>query len=62
MLTGEEKVNPCECTVYDAVYQYLRTCFGLDRKFIKTAQADWDINEEILKKVLEDMEKEATNE
>ena len=61
MLTGEDKVNPCECNVYDAVFQYLTRCFELDSKYIKTAQADWDINEDILKDVLAKREKKESN-
>lgn len=52
MMTGEEKINPCECNVYDAVFEYLLKCFRMDAKYIKTAKADWDINEIILKDVL----------
>ena len=61
MMTGEEKINPCECNVYDAVFLYLKKCFELDKKYIKTAQADWDINEVILKDVLASLEKEGNN-
>lgn len=58
MLTGEEKINPCECNVYDAVFEYLYKCFNMDKKYIRTAQADWDVNEIILKDVLKKINEE----
>lgn len=34
------------------MFEYLLKCFRMDAKYIKTAKADWDINEIILKDVL----------
>lgn len=61
MLTGEDKINPVDITVYDAVFNYLTQCFKKDKKYVRTAQADWDINEEILKEVIASLEKESNN-
>lgn len=61
MLTGEDKVEPYNCNVYDAVCQYLLKCFRMDKKYIRTAQADWDINEIILKDVLKRLNEESKN-
>ena len=52
MEKGETSVIPYECTVYDAAYAYLKRCFERDGKYVKTAQADLDITEELLNDVL----------
>ena len=52
MEKGEVSVIPVTCSVYDAAYIYLKNCFDKDRKFVKTAYADYDIAEELLHDVL----------
>jgi hypothetical protein len=52
MEKGEISVIPYECNVYEAAYAYLKRCFERDGKFVKTAQADYDIAEELLNDVL----------
>ena len=52
MEKGEISIIPYECSVYEAVYTYLKRCFERDGKFVKTAQADYDIAEDILNDVL----------
>ena len=61
MMEGEAKVIPCSIKVDEAVYQYLRKCFKKDRKYIRIAQADEDINEAILKKVLKKLDEPDEN-
>ena len=43
---------PAACTVYEAAYIYLKNCFEKDGKYIRTAQADYDIAEDLLNDVL----------
>ena len=45
-------VDPVPCKAYEAAYIYLKTCFEKDKKFIMTAKADADINEDLLNDVL----------
>jgi hypothetical protein len=46
-------VIPVEhCSVYDAAKVYLQQCFARDEKYVRTAQADYDIAEELLNDVL----------
>ena len=52
MEKGETSIIPFECSVYDAAFVYLKQCFGRDGKFVKTAQADYDITEDLLNDVL----------
>lgn len=53
MERGEETVIPVEnCTVYDAAKIYLQQCFARDSKYVRTAQADYDIAEELLDDIL----------
>ena len=53
MERGEETVIPFEgVTVYDAAKVYLQQCFAIDGKYVRTAQADYDIAEELLNDVL----------
>ena len=53
MEKGEETVIPVEhCSVYDAAKVYLQQCFARDEKYVRTAQADYDIAEELLNDVL----------
>ena len=52
MEKGEISIIPYECSVYEAAYVYLKRCFERDGKFVKTAQADYDIAEDILNDVL----------
>ena len=52
MMKGETTVIPATCSVYDAAYVYLKSCFGKDAKFVKTAQADYEIAEDVLNDVL----------
>ena len=52
MLNREPVVTPAQCSVYEAAFMYLRNCFELDKKFILTAKADADINEDLLNDVL----------
>lgn len=52
MEKGEISVIPYECNVYEAAYAYLKRCFERDGKFVKTAQADYDIAEDLLNDVL----------
>lgn len=52
MEKGEISIIPYECTVYEAAYQYLQRCFERDKKYIRTAQADYDITEDLLNDVL----------
>ena len=52
MEKGEESVIPAACTVYEAAYIYLKNCFEKDGKYIRTAQADYDIAEDLLNDVL----------
>ena len=53
MERGEETVIPFEgVTVYDAAKVYLQQCFDIDGKYVRTAQADYDIAEELLNDVL----------
>ena len=40
------------CSVYDAAYTYLKTCFEKDAGFIAVAKRDADINEDLLNDVL----------
>ena len=51
-MKGETTVIPATCSVYDAAYVYLKSCFGKDAKFVKTAQADYEIAEDVLNDVL----------
>lgn len=53
MEKGEETVIPVEyCSVYEAAKVYLEQCFAKDSKYVRTAQADYDIAEELLNDVL----------
>lgn len=53
MEKGEETVIPVEhCSVYDAAKVYLQQCFAFDQKYVRTAQADYDISEDLLNDVL----------
>ena len=53
MEKGEETIIPVDhCTVYDAAKVYLQQCFERDGKYVRTAQADYDISEELLNDVL----------
>ena len=52
MEKGEISIIPYECNVYEAAYAYLKRCFERDGKYVKTAQADLDITEELLNDVL----------
>jgi len=53
MEKGEETIIPVEfCSVYDAAKVYLQNCFDKDSKYIRIAQADYDISEELLNDVL----------
>lgn len=52
MEKGEVSIIPVSITVYEAASEYLKHCFAKDPKFIKTAQADYDITEELLNDVL----------
>lgn len=44
--------EPIPYSVYEVAYIYLKRCFEKDRKFILTAKADADINEDLLNDVL----------
>lgn len=52
MEKGEMAIDPYKCSVYEAVYQYLKQCFVKDKKFELTARADSSISEELLNDVL----------
>lgn len=52
MEKGETSLIPAACTVYEAASIYLKSCFEKDSKYIKTAQADYDITEDLLNDVL----------
>lgn len=53
MEKGEETVIPVDhCSVYDAAKVYLEQCFARDAKYVRTAQADYDIAEDLLNDVL----------
>ena len=52
MEKGESTIIPVACTVYEAAYIYLTQCFAKDSKYIRTAQADYDIAEDLLNDVL----------
>ena len=53
MEKGEVTIIPVDhCTVYDAAKVYLQQCFARDNKYIRTAQADYDIAEDLLNDVL----------
>lgn len=53
MEKGEETVIPVDhCSVYDAAKVYLEQCFAKDVKYVRTAQADYDIAEDLLNDVL----------
>ena len=53
MRKGEATLVPYEeSSVYEAAYIYLKRCFERDPKMIKTAQADYDIAEDLLNDVL----------
>lgn len=52
MEKGETSIIPASCSVYEAAYIYLKKCFEKDKKYVRTAQADYDIAEELLNDVL----------
>lgn len=52
MENSEPVINPASCSVYEAAAIYLKECFAKDQKFVLTAKADADINEELLDDVL----------
>ena len=53
MMKGEATLVPYEeSSIYEAAYIYLKRCFERDPKMIKTAQADYDIAEDLLNDVL----------
>ena len=53
MEKGEKTIIPVEhCSVYDAAKVYLQQCFSADQKYVRTAQADYDIAEDLLNDVL----------
>lgn len=52
MEKGETTMIPAQCSVYDAACIYLKRCFERDKKYVRTAQADLDITEELLNDVL----------
>ena len=52
MEKGETSVIPVSITVYEAASEYLKHCFAKDKKFVRIAQADYDIAEELLNDVL----------
>ena len=52
MEKGETSIIPASCSVYEAAYVYLKKCLDKDRKYLRTAQADYDIAEELLNDVL----------
>ena len=53
MQKGEATLVPHEgFSVYEAAYIYLKRCFERDQKLVKTAQADYDIAEDLLNDVL----------
>ena len=52
MINKEPVITPAQCSVYEAAYIYLKNCFEKDKKFILTAKADADINEDLLNDIL----------
>ena len=52
MQNKEPVIERVECKAYDAAYIYLQECFARDKRFILTAKADADINEDLLNDVL----------
>ena len=52
MENSEPAIDPAPCKVYEAAAIYLKECFAMDSRYIITAKADADINEDLLNDVL----------